>query len=121
MAADRPPRRGSSLNHFRVGSRIASPAWRRGLSATRIAFPPLPNRCETSAVGKTIQDCYGMAKNNTLEIIGIIRAGEIILPTRDTVLRENDRLLIIGSTQARESISQHLSPLAPVESQQART
>ena len=35
---------------------------------------------ESSLVGKTIQDCYSMAKNNTLEIIGIIRAGEIILP-----------------------------------------
>jgi chloride channel protein, CIC family len=70
---------------------------------------------ESSLVGKTIQDCYNAAKKVPLEIIGIVRAGEITLPARDTVLRENDRLLIIGSSEARASLSEHLSPLEPVK------
>jgi chloride channel protein, CIC family len=70
---------------------------------------------ESSLVGKSIQDCYDEAKDGALEIIGIIRAGEIILPTPNTILQEHDRLLIIGSGQARARISEHIAPLEPAK------
>ena len=75
-------------------------------------------RPESSLVGKTIQACYDVARNGALEIIGIVRGGEIVLPTRDTILQEQDRLLIIGSSQARASISEHIVPFEPPKTQQ---
>jgi chloride channel protein, CIC family len=73
---------------------------------------------ESALVGKTIQTCYDMARGGALEIIGIVRGGEIILPTRDTVLQEHDRLIIIGSGQARASISEHVAPIEPPKAQE---
>jgi chloride channel protein, CIC family len=75
-------------------------------------------RPESSLVGKTIRDCYQAAGTGTLEIIGIVRGGEIILPTPDTVLQENDRLLIIGSSEARSRLAEHISPLEPPKARQ---
>ena len=75
-------------------------------------------RPESSLVGQTIQACYEAAGDRSLEIIGIVRAGEIILPSRDTVLQRNDRMLIIGSSQARARISEHIAPLEPARTQQ---
>jgi chloride channel protein, CIC family len=72
-------------------------------------------RPESSLVGKTIQDCYNAAKEVPLEIIGIIRNGEIVLPHPDTVLQKRDRLITIGSAQARARIAEHLSPLEPTK------
>jgi len=68
-------------------------------------------RPESSLVGKTIQDCYKTAGEGTLEIIGIVREGDIVLPTPGTVLQEHDRLMIIGSRQAEARIAEHISPL----------
>lgn len=68
---------------------------------------------ESSLVGKTIQDCYGLAGKGPLEIIGIVRGGEIVLPTPQTILQEHDRLLIIGSKQARANLSEHVVPFKP--------
>jgi Trk K+ transport system NAD-binding subunit len=73
-------------------------------------------RPESSLVGKTIQNCYELAADGALEIIGIVRGGEIVLPTRDAVLQEGDRLLIIGSPQARARIAQHVASLEPAKS-----
>jgi chloride channel protein, CIC family len=72
-------------------------------------------RPESSLVGKTIQACYEAADDRAFEIIGIMRGGEIILPTRDATLQQNDRLLIIGSSQARVRISEHISQLEPAK------
>ena len=68
---------------------------------------------ESSLVGKTIQDCYNAARNAALEIIGIVRGGEILLPAPATILQPNDRLLIIGSTEARADLSEHIAPFVP--------
>jgi CIC family chloride channel protein len=73
-------------------------------------------RPESSLVGKTIQNCYELAADGALEIIGIVRGGEIVLPTRDTVLQEGDRLLIVGSPEARARIAQHVASLEPAKS-----
>ena len=74
-------------------------------------------RLQSALVGKTVQSCYEMAGNGALEVIAILRGGEVILPKRDTMLRENDRILTIGSSQARSRISEHLGTLEPVERQ----
>ena len=68
---------------------------------------------ESSFVGKTIQQCYDQVKERPLEIIGVVRGGEAILPARDTVLQKGDQLLIIGSPQARERLTGHVTPINP--------
>ncbi len=68
-------------------------------------------RPESSFVGKTIQFCYEAAGGASLEVIAILRNGEVVLPQRDTVLQKNDRLLIIGSSKARNRIAEHFVPL----------
>ncbi|MGA9884992.1 MAG: chloride channel protein [Candidatus Acidiferrales bacterium] len=66
---------------------------------------------ESSFVGKTIQDVYAEAKGRPLEIIGVVRGGEAILPAPNTILRESDQLLIIGSPQTRALLSGHMIPV----------
>ena len=68
-------------------------------------------RPESSFVGKTVQACYEAAAGASLEVIAILRNGEVLLPQGDTVLQENDRLLIIGSSKARNRIAEHFVPL----------
>jgi CIC family chloride channel protein len=72
-------------------------------------------RPQSALVGSTIQSCYEATEKGALEIVAILRAGEIILPAPSTILCENDRLLIIGSNAARSKIAEHLSPLASPE------
>ncbi|MGH9712577.1 MAG: chloride channel protein [Candidatus Acidiferrales bacterium] len=74
-------------------------------------------RPESSLVGKTIQACYQAARDGALEIIGIVRAGEVILPTPDTTLQKHDRLLIIGPGHARALLSEHIAPIEPAKPQ----
>lgn len=76
-------------------------------------------RPESSLVGKSIQECYAAAGDGTLEIIGIVRGGEVVLPTRETILQKHDRLLIVGSSQARARISEHIAPFEPPKAQQS--
>ena len=68
-------------------------------------------RPESWFVGKTVEECYKAAAGATLEIIAILRNGEVALPQMDTVLQQNDRLLIIGSSEARKRIAEHFVPL----------
>jgi CIC family chloride channel protein len=77
-------------------------------------------RPESSFAGKTIQSCYEAAAGTSLEVIAILRDGEVLLPQSDTVLRENDRLLIIGSSKARSRIAEHFIPLETAKDQPAR-
>lgn len=72
-------------------------------------------KLDSALVGKTVQAAYDLVGGSSFEIIAILRDGEIILPNRDTTLRENDRVLTIGSTEARSRISEHLGTLEPVE------
>ena len=68
-------------------------------------------RPESFLVGKRIQDCYVAAAGTALEIVAILRNGEVILPQADTILQQHDRLLIVGSSKARSRIVEHLLPL----------
>ena len=72
---------------------------------------------QSALVGKTIQACYEMAGDAPLEIVAIVRAGNVVLPTRDAVLQEDDRLLIFGSTEAGARLTQHLTPVTPAKRQ----
>lgn len=76
-------------------------------------------RPESTLVGRTIQSIHDAAGDGTLEIVGIVRAGGVILPTPSAILQEHDRLLIIGSNQARARISEHLAPLEPAKTGQS--
>jgi chloride channel protein, CIC family len=68
-------------------------------------------RPQSTLVGKTVGACYEMMGKGAMEIVAILRKGEVILPKRETVLEENDRLLSITSRKARTQISEHLAPL----------
>ena len=72
-------------------------------------------RPQSALVGKTIQACYQMAGDAALEIVAVLREGNIVLPSQDTVLQENDRLLIIGSTKAETRIAEHLAAVEPAQ------
>jgi Trk K+ transport system NAD-binding subunit len=68
-------------------------------------------RPESALIGKTLQSCYALAGEGALEIIATSRDGDVVLPNRDSVLQENDRLLIIGSGKTRSRIAEHLAPV----------
>jgi CIC family chloride channel protein len=74
-------------------------------------------RPESALIGKTVQACYEAASGDRLEIIAILREGEVVLPQPNSGLQANDRLLIIGSSKARSRIAEHL---APVDSSQGQ-
>lgn len=68
---------------------------------------------ESALVGKTIASCYEIAGGAPLEIVAILREGNVVLPRPDTVLQKDDRLLIFGSTDAGNRLTEHLTPVAP--------
>ena len=73
-------------------------------------------RPQSALVGKPVESAYQLAGESALEIVAILRAGNVVLPNRDTVLQENDRLLIVGSTEAGTRITEHVAPLEPAQS-----
>jgi CIC family chloride channel protein len=74
-----------------------------------LAVGVLPS--QASLVGKTVRECYEAVGKEGLEIVAILRDGEMILADPATVFRENDRILIVGSTKARGRIAEHFAPL----------
>jgi chloride channel protein, CIC family len=68
---------------------------------------------QSALVGKTIQACYEMAGKAALEIVAVLRAGSVVLPSRHEVLQKHDRLLIFGSIKAAARLTEHLTPVAP--------
>ncbi len=76
-------------------------------------------RPQSTLVGKTVQACYEAAGEDRLEIVALLRNGEVMLPTRESVLQKDDRLLIIGSSNARNRIAEHLSPAVASKDQLA--
>ncbi len=68
-------------------------------------------RPESSFVGKTVQSCYEATAGASFGVIAILRNGEVLLPQGETLLQENDRLLIIGSSKARSRIAEHFAPV----------
>jgi CIC family chloride channel protein len=69
-------------------------------------------RPQSALVGRTVESCYKATGKDALEIVAVLRAGEMILSKPDTVLQEGDRLLIIGSIEAQAKIAEHFTPVA---------
>jgi chloride channel protein, CIC family len=74
-------------------------------------------RPQSALIGKTIQSCYDAVGESALEIIAILRGGEVVLPKVDPTFQEHDLLLIIGSSEARSRLAEHLAPLEAVKDQ----
>jgi CIC family chloride channel protein len=68
-------------------------------------------RPESALIGKTVQAFYDVAGEANMEIIAILRDGDVLLPSHDSVLQENDRLLYVGSRRAASRIAEHVAPL----------
>lgn len=68
-------------------------------------------RPQSALIGKTVKSCYDAVGGSPLEIVAILRDGEVVLPKPDTVMQPDDRLLIISSSKARSVIGEHLAPL----------
>jgi CIC family chloride channel protein len=66
-------------------------------------------RPESPQVGKPIQ--WGEAFGEEMEIIAILRAGQMLLRHPDTLLQAEDQVLAIISPQAKQRLELHLSPL----------
>lgn len=67
-------------------------------------------RPESPWVGKPVQ--WGKEPGNEVEIIAILRGGQMLLPHPDTLLQAKDRILAIISPQAKDRLERHLAPLA---------
>ncbi len=70
-------------------------------------------RSESPWVGQSVHsDCLVEARDD-IEIMAILRQGQMLLPHPDTVLRAEDQLLVITSSQARARLAEHLTLLSP--------
>jgi chloride channel protein, CIC family len=63
---------------------------------------------QSAFAGRTIESLYQTLGNADWEIVAILRAANIVLPQPDIILQENDRLLVVASTEAEARISEHL-------------
>jgi chloride channel protein, CIC family len=70
-------------------------------------------RAQSSFVGQTVESCSGAVGEEALEIVAILRGDEIVFATPETVLQENDRILVVGSNEAQAKIAEHVAPLEP--------
>jgi chloride channel protein, CIC family len=68
-------------------------------------------RPESQLVGKTLESWREAVGGDGMQIIAILRNGKMVLPQKDTVLREKDWILMMGSSKARKLIGEHLAPL----------
>lgn len=68
-------------------------------------------RVQGNLAGQTVQACRNAVGEGSMEVIAILRAGEMVLPNPETVLEEDDRLVIIGSNETRAKAAEHLAPL----------
>jgi chloride channel protein, CIC family len=78
-------------------------------------------RPQSDLVGKTVAACYERMGKGAMEIVAILRKGEVILPSRDTLLQENDRLPAVISRNVRTRIREHLAPLESVQTRSSAT
>lgn len=74
-------------------------------------------RAQSSFVGQTVESCSKAVGKEALEIVAILRGDEIVLATPQTILQENDRILVVASNEAQARIAEHVAPLesAPIK------
>ena len=66
----------------------------------------------SSWVGKPIRLGCQEELGGEMEMVAILRAGEMLLPHPDTLLQSGDRVLAIVSPGARDRLGRHLAPLS---------
>ena len=71
---------------------------------------------ESPLAGKSVKECYEMVGSG-LEIVAILRGEEVVLPTPETKLQEQDRILTLGTAKARHDLAEHLAAVTPGQSQ----
>lgn len=70
-------------------------------------------RPQSSLVGKTVKAFHESADGSGNEIIAILREGELVVPKPDTVLKENDRMLMVCSEKKPAPSEKHFATLDP--------
>jgi CIC family chloride channel protein len=66
---------------------------------------------DSTVIGNSIASLYEKLKPYEFEIIAVMRREHVLLPHTETLLRANDRLVLIVSPQAREALAQFVAPL----------
>jgi Trk K+ transport system NAD-binding subunit len=61
--------------------------------------------------GRTLGELYKELSQYDFEVIAIMRREHVLLPHRNTVLLERDRLVLIASLQAREPLGRFIDPI----------
>jgi CIC family chloride channel protein len=64
-------------------------------------------RAESPWVGQSIRSGCLVEARDDLEIMAIVRQGQMLLPHPDSVLRAEDQLLVITSSRARARLGEH--------------
>ena len=59
-------------------------------------------------IGQTLEGMSRTVPKGSWEVMAIFREDALVLPDRDTVLKENDRPLVICTLEAREQLSKYL-------------
>jgi hypothetical protein len=59
--------------------------------------------------GQTVKALTDLGGQQPVEVVAILRDGNVVMPEPDTPLQEGDRLLILASRNAREILKQHLA------------
>jgi Trk K+ transport system NAD-binding subunit len=59
--------------------------------------------------GQTVKAFIDMAAPETVEVVAILREGNVVMPEPETVLQRGDRLLILASRTARTTLKEHLA------------
>jgi CIC family chloride channel protein len=82
----------------------------------------LPNRAQLSLetldhasplVGQPITSTCIAEGRTDVELVAVLRDGDLLLPHAGGKLKAGDRLFIVASAEAREALRQHLAPEAP--------
>jgi CIC family chloride channel protein len=63
---------------------------------------------QSAFAGGTIESLYQTVGKADWEIVAILRAGNVVLAQPHTVLRADDRLLVVASTEAEARVAEHL-------------
>lgn len=66
-------------------------------------------------VSRTVKYCFGTLSKANLEMAAILRQDRVILPEPETVLAAGDRVLLIGTSEARSAFEKLLAGLEPPE------
>jgi chloride channel protein, CIC family len=66
--------------------------------------------------GRNVAYLYQTLGDKDFEVIAVIRAGQVLLPHDDTVIKQGDQILAVTTAQSREALMRHVTPVAVAES-----